>query len=1191
MMGKRVLCIALLAMIALSGRANATTWSLSSRVMTVGGSLQVGSGTPTTSASGTVFKSYTTSQLVPVTPQAATGYQISAFTVNGLAKPVPASHTLWMGLPAFSPVRLAQSMTVSFSKLLGGVVSSATANGSVFPNGTNFFQVGSVASYLFNPNAGLSLVAISGLPAGATLKDAASGAAVTLPYPGAVKVAFTVGTTPVVMTGSFIGLAVDAGPRQTVPVGTPVTLAGSSVIYDQATSVSYAWTQRTGVAVVLSGAGTPTPSFTPVKAGNYQFTLVATDSTGTSNSDTASVIVFDSPAATAQRGCQACHTQSGVAPSVNVFGKWSSSRHRAGLVLCERCHLGADNGSHPGPALTSPVLLNSCNGCHLDGAGNFVGVHPVDRGTGICAACHDPHSLAATNAAAPASTHFNNVTSAGYPASFVSSRASCSNCHNNDPGNLDLRKQWEHSAHAALSGPAWSSVDFKTKPGCVQCHSTTGFIAYSTGKNTGAWGVASDKTKEVLSCVGCHKDISSGALRTVSPVQPFADEGYTNRNLGESNLCMNCHSGTNNGSSIQVKVGSALFTDQGFIAPHYGAAGAILHGKAGYHFPGQSYQFYSSNSHRGVGIANNNATGSSGPCIACHKDSASGHSFQAAVTASAVCANCHGSSLSAADLFQAKADFSNGLVVLKAMLNAKGFSSLDKAPYFDNTDWGSDQSGANAMGAAFNYVVLLEEPGAYAHNGAYSKKLVSDSIDYLYNGSVTGSINSALSFLVARGAITQAAADALAGSQTQTGCSGCHSFTAGSAASHNAHLGAGILCAGCHSKTAASGSALVPATTLHANGVVNVDFAAGSPGSYSGGKAGTCSGVSCHSNGLGTSQSPVWGSAGPLTCKSCHPVLGGAHPAHIGNLLDSAAFYSYTGNYSTGSMYRFGCSNCHPTDQNNHADGRVDLTLARDQNAGTLRNLNDPALANTGVGNTGSGVSGTSRVRVVCSAVYCHSNGWQSGSLSFAASPDWYNAGAYSGDRCAMCHGNSPNGSIPGSAAHTVHVVGIHSLNVFSGGFGNLTSGNTGNVGHGSATQSTTLNCNMCHFDTVTGFRNDANSACSGCHKNQGNPLQIANKALHVNGQAEVSFANISVVSKAQLRPESFAAYSGSWWTRNGGNYKNGPAAFDTSRQTLRHAAGWDGASCSNVACHMGQQVQWTNTNPPSYCALCHTAL
>ena len=83
------------------------------------------------------------------------------------------------------------------------------------------------------------------------------------------------------------------------------------------------------------------------------------------------------------------------------------------------------------------------------------------------------------------------------------------------------------------------------------------------------------------------------------------------------------------------------------------------------------------------------------------------------------------------------------------MLAAKGHPYSPTPPYFSNTNWGVGQEGANTMGAAFNYVMLLYDNGAYAHNSAYAKQLIFDSIDYLYNGSVTGSIEAALSYLVA----------------------------------------------------------------------------------------------------------------------------------------------------------------------------------------------------------------------------------------------------------------------------------------------------------------------------------------------------------------------------------------------------------------------------------------------------------
>ncbi|HJV66276.1 MAG TPA: hypothetical protein VJ550_11115 [Geomonas sp.] len=61
------------------------------------------------------------------------------------------------------------------------------------------------------------------------------------------------------------------------------------------------------------------------------------------------------------------------------------------------------------------------------------------------------------------------------------------------------------------------------------------------------------------------------------------------------------------------------------------------------------------------------------------------------------------------------------------------------------TDWtlgtNSDALGKNNMGAAFNLNMLTREPGAYAHNRYYTKRLIFDAIDWLQNGSMTGSIN------------------------------------------------------------------------------------------------------------------------------------------------------------------------------------------------------------------------------------------------------------------------------------------------------------------------------------------------------------------------------------------------------------------------------------------------------------------
>ena len=86
----------------------------------------------------------------------------------------------------------------------------------------------------------------------------------------------------------------------------------------------------------------------------------------------------------------------------------------------------------------------------------------------------------------------------------------------------------------------------------------------------------------------------------------------------------------------------ADFTNLEFIDPHNHASGGNLHAKSGYHFPGQSYAFYSTNSHRRIGIAGFNGSGTSGPCIACHRNDTNSHTNKSLVNT--MCGNCHGAS-------------------------------------------------------------------------------------------------------------------------------------------------------------------------------------------------------------------------------------------------------------------------------------------------------------------------------------------------------------------------------------------------------------------------------------------------------------------------------------------------------------------------------------------------------------------
>jgi len=119
----------------------------------------------------------------------------------------------------------------------------------------------------------------------------------------------------------------NAGPDQTVQFGATVTLNGSgSSDPDAGDTISFAWTQTAGTAVVLTGATTAAPSFTaPSAATTLTFQLTVADSQAQTDTDTVDVTCQAAPptnqAPTANAGPDQ-NVQFGAA--VNLDGSGSS---------------------------------------------------------------------------------------------------------------------------------------------------------------------------------------------------------------------------------------------------------------------------------------------------------------------------------------------------------------------------------------------------------------------------------------------------------------------------------------------------------------------------------------------------------------------------------------------------------------------------------------------------------------------------------------------------------------------------------------------------------------------------------------------------------------------------------------------------------------------------------------------------
>jgi predicted CxxxxCH...CXXCH cytochrome family protein len=332
-------------------------------------------------------------------------------------------------------------------------------------------------------------------------------------------------------------------------------------------------------------------------------------------------------------------------------------------------------------------------------------------------------------------------------------------------------------------------------------------------------------------------------------------------------------------------------------------------------------------------------------------------------------------------------------------------------------------------------------------------------------------------------------------------------------------------------------------------------------------------------------------------CNDCHSSAGGPTPgttpdANHDKHIDTAYVGQITlgdyGDYSANDWYEYsntggtpdmGCGYCHPQSEATHGSMALNMDPTDTGATGTLKAKNHAT-------ETYSQTKGSS---VTCSSVYCHSDGYDGGSgYDYKTTPDWY-GGTFTGDKCANCHGNSPS-----SNAHSGHVVGIHYDGIYTGSTGLATAGTGNTNSHGNASYSTTINCNLCHYSTVTSSANDDNSVCSTCHGVtaglQGDAAIAGGSTIHVDGTPDVAFNAIQVRSKAQIRADITTVDElNNSWTRQAG-YKTA-GANDLANSALNTGTMWNGASntCSDIACHNGHAVTWEATDVN--CNSCHTDL
>jgi hypothetical protein len=319
----------------------------------------------------------------------------------------------------------------------------------------------------------------------------------------------------------------------------------------------------------------------------------------------------------------------------------------------------------------------------------------------------------------------------------IDATASCLECHNND-ALVGLKvAQWETSMHATGGNAAYAN-----RTGCVQCHTSQGFLEYVAEGSTAAISVPAEPMQ--INCYTCHKihstftesdwDLTKPGAQTLNVKYAGADVVW---DKGSSNQCVACHQSFAI-SPAPVLDGPDFEITNTRMGTHHGPMANLVLGKTAFELSGTAYP-----------TTNVHSTGAG--CVTCHMATpygyqAGGHNmgmeYDSHGTAKMLytgCAACHDVTPAGVAAFDAKiaATHANIEAKLEALKN-----QLIEAGIF-NTGTNLANKGtfkANAVYAYINFNMIEEDRSLGIHNPVYTKVLLDNSIAAMTTLGYTGEV-------------------------------------------------------------------------------------------------------------------------------------------------------------------------------------------------------------------------------------------------------------------------------------------------------------------------------------------------------------------------------------------------------------------------------------------------------------------
>ncbi len=279
--------------------------------------------------------------------------------------------------------------------------------------------------------------------------------------------------------------------------------------------------------------------------------------------------------------CQACHESTRDITGQNLLASYKQSGHYRDLSWT----FNPKNGS----------ILPGCAGCH--------GTQHNDTApsaSGRCFECHSENLSLKHKGNVVGASNSALIAGEANAARYLNlNGTNCSACHEphnpiNGTGKLQ-REQWEESGHAKLNGMAWSHYDFTIRDTCNSCHTAAGFAKAVNNNFTNKTAISTTVTqgKQVLTCDACHssndfknsvRPLSTGYVvpYTTNASTATASEIPNGGFIGNSQVCIPCHSGLNGGKIVENYAGNMTTTTFGTFNSHYMAVAGLMYAKNGF---------------------------------------------------------------------------------------------------------------------------------------------------------------------------------------------------------------------------------------------------------------------------------------------------------------------------------------------------------------------------------------------------------------------------------------------------------------------------------------------------------------------------------------------------------------------------------------------------------------------------------